>query len=108
MEFTYKIDEVKVYDTDTQKDVIKEATLHIIGTQDGVEYQSFMPIELEEPSESFISFDDLTSSQVETWVKNVLGEDQLQANKDGLASLPSNPFKVGSSRVHPVEKALKE
>ena len=40
--------------------------------------------------------------------KNVLGEDQLQANKDGLASLPSNPFKVGSSRVHPVEKALKE
>ena len=106
MEFTYKIDEVKVYDTDTQKDVIKEAPLHIIGIEDGVEYESFMPIELEEPSESFISFDDLTSSQVETWVKNVLGEDQLQANKDGLASLPSNPFKVGSSRVHPVEKAL--
>ena len=108
MEFTYKIDEVKVYDTDTQKDVIKEATLHIIGTQDGVEYQSFMPIELAEPSESFTSFDDLTSSQVETWVKNVLGEDQLQANKDGLASLPNNPFKVGAARIHPVEKALKE
>ena len=108
MEFTYKIDEVKVYDTDTQKDVIKEATLHIIGIEAGVEYESFMPIELEEPSESFISFDDLTSSQVETWVKNVLGEAQLQANKDGLAALPNNPFKVGASRTHPVEKALKE
>ena len=49
MEFTYKISGIKVYSTDSQTDIIKQATLHIIGTQDGETYESFLPIELEEP-----------------------------------------------------------
>lgn len=107
MEFTYEVSEIKVYDEGSSKDIVKQATLHIIGTQDGESYRSFMPIELKEPSGSFIEFDKLTKSQVETWVKETLGEDQLQANKDGLASIPGNPmFSKEPTRVNPVEKEL--
>ena len=45
MEYTYKVSGVKVYDTDTQKDVVKEATFHITGTKDGKSYDSFLPME---------------------------------------------------------------
>ena len=53
MTFTYKVSGIKVYSTDSQTDIIKQATIHIIGTQDDETYENFMPIELAEPSGSF-------------------------------------------------------
>ena len=107
MEFTYKISGIKVYSTDSQTDIIKQATLHIIGTQDGETYESFLPIELEEPSGSFTEFEEVTESQVEDWLTGTLGEEQLEANKDGLASMHDNPmFTKTATRDNPEEKEL--
>ena len=107
MTFTYKVSRIKVYSTDSQTDIIKEATLHIIGTQDGVSYENFMPIELAEPSGSFKEFGAVDESQVQEWLKGTLGEDQLQANKEGLASMHNNPmFSNAATREQPEEKEL--
>ena len=64
MTFTYKVSRIKVYSTDSQTDIIKEATLHIIGTQGDQTYEYFLPLELAEPSGSFTEFQDVTESQV--------------------------------------------
>ena len=107
MEFTYKISGIKVYSTDSQTDVIKEATLHIIGTQGDQQYESFLPIELAEPSGSFTEFSNVTESQVESWLTVTLGEEQLTANKEGLESMYNNPmFSKTPTRDNPEEKEL--
>ena len=107
MTFTYKVSRIKVYSTDSQTDIIKEATLHIIGTQDGLSFENFMPIELAEPSGSFKEFDAVDEAQVQEWLKGTLGEDQLQANKEGLASMHNNPmFSNAATREQPEEKEL--
>ena len=107
MTFTYKISGIKVYSTDSQTDIIKEATLHIIGTEGSETHESFMPLELSEPSGSFKEFAVVDEAQVITWLKGTLGESQLQANKDGLASLYNNPmFSNTATRERPEEKEL--
>ena len=108
MEFTYKVSGIKVYSTDTQTDIIKEATLHIIGVEGDESYENFMPIELAEPSGSFIEFQEITEAQVAEWLKGTLGEAQLTANKQGLESLVGNStiLPTTSTRDHPEEKAL--
>ena len=107
MEFTYKVSGIKVYSTDSQTDIIKEATLHIIGTEEGETYESFLPLELAEPSDSFAEFGTVTESQVQEWLKGKLGEAQLEANKEGLESLHNNPVIVQTAtRDNPEEKAL--
>jgi hypothetical protein len=107
MEFTYKVSGIKVYSTDSQTDIIKEATIHIIGTEGSETHESFMPIELAEPSGSFKEFDAVDEAQVLTWLKGTLGESQLQANKDGLASLYNNPmFSNIATREQPEDKQL--
>tara|TARA_Y200000002_G_scaffold376473_1_gene380373 strand:- start:576 stop:902 length:327 start_codon:yes stop_codon:yes gene_type:complete len=106
MEFTYKISGIKVY-TDSHTDIIKQATLHIIGTQDEETYESFLPIELEEPSGSFTEFEEVTESQVVDWLTGTLGEDQLESNKEGLESMHDNPmFIKRATRDNPEEKEL--
>ena len=111
MEFTYKVSGIKVYSTETtgskMEDIIKEATLHVIGTKDGQTYENFLPIELAEPSGSFKEFQDISESQVVEWLKNTHGEDQIQAMKEGIESThhdPNNPFKT--ARNNPQEKEL--
>ena len=107
MEFTYKVSGIKVYSTDSQTDIIKEATLHIIGTEGDETYENFMPIELSEPSGSFTEFSSVTASQVEEWLKGTLGEDQIDNHKEGLASMYNNPmFAKTPTRDNPEEKEL--
>jgi hypothetical protein len=107
MEFTYKVSGIKVYSTDSQTDIIKQATLHIIGTEDGETYESFMPIELAEPSGSFTEFSSVSASKVEGWLTGTLGSAQLDANKEGLASMHNNHyFPKTASRDNPEEKEL--
>jgi len=107
MEFTYKISQIKVYTSDSQTDIIKEATLHIIGTEDSETYESFLPIELAAPAGSFTEFSSVTASQVEEWLKGTLGADQLQANREGLASMHNNAnFPKGPTRNNPEPKEL--
>ena len=107
MEFTYKVSAIKVYSTNTQTDIIKEATLHIIGTQDNESYENFLPIELAEPSGSFTEFQNVTEAQVQEWLKGTLGEDQVNANKEGLASMHNNPmFSKTHTRNAPELKEL--
>ena len=108
MEFTYKASGIKVYSTNSQTDIIKQATLHIIGTEGNETYENFLPIELAEPSGSFTEFSNVTEAQVQGWLKGTLGEDQLDANREGLASMYNNPmFAKTSSRNNPEEKELK-
>ena len=107
MTFTYKVSGIKVYSTDSQTDVIKQATLHIIGTEGSETHESFMPLELTEPSGAFKEFEEVDEAQVIAWLKGTLGEDQLQANKEGLASLYNNPmFSKTATRGSPEEKEL--
>ena len=107
MKFTYKISGIKVYSTDSLTDVVKEATLHIIGTQEGQQYENFLPIELAEPSGSFIEFSNVSESQVKSWLTQTLGEQQLKANKEGLEAMYNNPmFSKTPTRDNPEEKEL--
>ena len=107
MEFKYKISGIKVYTNESQNDIIKEATLHIIGTEEGETYESFLPIELAVPSCSFTEFSSVSASQVEGWLTGTLGSEQLNANKEGLASMHNNPdFPKGPTRDNPEEKEL--
>ena len=105
MEFTYKVSGIKVYSTETQTDIIKEATLHIIGTEDGQVHENFMQLELAEPSGSFTEFSSVTETQVQEWLKGTLGEDQIELQKASLASLKDDPLFI-SHRDNPVEKEL--
>ena len=107
MEFTYKVSGIKVYSEEGKADIIKEATLHIIGKQGSDTFESFLPIELAEPSGSFKEFSEVSESQVIEWLKNTHGEDQIQAMKEGMESMhddPNNPMLV--SRDNPQEKEL--
>ena len=107
LEFTYKVSGIKVYSEEGKADIIKEATLHIIATKDGESYESFLPLELAEPSGSFKEFDIIDETQVVTWLKGTLGEDQLTANKEGLKSCFGNPmFSNTPTRDNPQEKEL--
>jgi len=107
MEFTYKISGIKVYSTEDKKDIIKEATLHIIGTENNETYESYLPLLLEEPSSSFTEFEEVTEGQVQEGLKATLGEDQIEENKKGLASLVGNPmFSKQPTRDNPQEKEL--
>ena len=107
MTFTYKVSGIKVYNTDSQTDVIKEATLHIIGTQGDQQYENFLPIELAEPSGSFTEFQDVSEDQVKEWLKGTLGEDQIDNHKEGLESMYNNPmFSNIATRDNPEEKEL--
>ena len=107
MTFTYKVSGIKVYSTDSQTDVIKEATLHIIGTQGDQQYENFLPIELAEPSGSFTEFQDVSEDQVKEWLKGTLGEDQIDNHKEGLESMYNNPmFSNIATRDNPEEKEL--
>ncbi len=107
MTFTYKVSRIKVYSTDSQTDIIKEATLHIIGTQGDQTHENFLPLELAEPSGSFTEFQDVTESQVKEWLKGTLGEDQLNNHKEGLASMYNNPmFSNTATREQPEDKEL--
>ena len=107
MEFTYKISNIKVYSTDSQTDIIKEATLHIIGTEGDQTYENFLPLELAEPAGSFTEFSNVTESQVQEWLKGTLGEEQLAANKEGLESMANNSmFSNTATRDNPELKEL--
>ena len=108
MEYTYKVSGVKVYDAEGKKDIIKEATFHIIGVQDGISYQSFLPREFSEPSSSFTDFENITSDQVLEWLKAELGEEMLTTLKEGLAAIPGSTWEKDSkvARANPVEKDL--
>jgi hypothetical protein len=108
MEFAYKVSGIKVYSTDAQTDIIKEATLHIMGVEGDESYESFMPIELAVPSGSFTEFQEITETQVTTWLKGTLGEAQLAANREGLESLVGNSIilPATSTRDYPEEKSL--
>ena len=107
MTFTYKVSGIKVYSTDSQTDVIKQATLHIIGTEGSETHESFMPLELTEPSGSFKEFAAVDEAQVITWLKGTLGESQLTANREGLKSMYNNPmFSNTATREQPEEKEL--
>lgn len=107
MEFTYKVSGIKVYSEEGNADIIKEATLHIIGTQGSETFENFLPIELAEPSGSFKEFSEVSESQVIEWLRETHGEDQIAAMKEGIASMynnSNNPIKT--SRDNPEEKAL--
>ena len=107
MEFTYKVSGIKVYSEEGKADIIKEATLHIIGKQGSDTFENFLPIELAEPSGSFQEFSEVSESQVIEWLKETHGEDQINAMKEGMASMYNNsssPFKT--SRDNPEEKEL--
>lgn len=107
LEYTYKVSGVKVYSEEDKADIIKEATLHIIATEDGESYESFLPIQLAEPSGSFTQFQNVSEEQVLEWLKGTLGEEQLNANKEGLKSCFGNPmFSSTPTRDNPQEKEL--
>ena len=107
MEFTYKVSGVRVYSEEGKEDIIKGATLHIIGTQGSETFENFVPIELTEPTGSFTEFNEVKESQVIEWLKKAHGEGQINAMKEGMTSMlnnPLNPFNV--SRDNPQEKEL--
>lgn len=58
-----------------------------INASDGVHSAStYGSIGVPEPTpEAFVSYDDLTKEEVQSWVESALGEEQLQAMYDGLA-----------------------
>ena len=107
MEFTYKVSGIKVYSEEGKADIIKEATLHIIGTQADETFENFLPIELAEPSGSFTEFQNVSESQVIEWLKETHGEDHIQAMKEGMQSMFGNQLNpLNSSRNNPEEKEL--
>ena len=77
MKYEYKVSGIKVYSEEGKADIIKEATLHIIGTQGSDTFENFLPIELAEPSGSFKEFSEVSESQVIEWLKETHGEDQI-------------------------------
>ena len=107
MEFTYKVSGVKVYSETGKADIIKEATLHIIGTEGDETFENFLPIELAEPPGSFKEFSEVSEAQVIEWLRKTHGEGQIDAMKEGMASMYNNPNSpVNTSRANPQEKEL--
>lgn len=107
MEFTYKVSGVKVYSETGKADIIKEATLHIIGTEGGETFENFLPIELEEPSGSFKEFSEVNEAQVIKWLTKTHGKKHIDAMKEGMASMYNNPNNpTNNSRANPQEKEL--
>ena len=86
MKFTYKVSGVKVYSETGKADIIKEATLHIIGAEGGE------------------TFDE---AQVIKWLTKTHGKKHIDAMKEGMASMYNNPNNpTNNSRANPQEKEL--
>ena len=58
-------------------------------TVDGVIHsgRSYGSISIPEPSGDFIPYDDVTEANCITWCKSIMGDDQVKATEDNVASM---------------------
>jgi hypothetical protein len=86
--FTHKITSVKTYSKNGLDDIVHTVRYELEGELNGKKQTSFMPITFSEPDPSnFTNFASLTEDQVLLWVKDKLGEAEVNALMHGLDSL---------------------
>jgi hypothetical protein len=83
--FTYKINRIMVYSNQSASNIIGEATLEIEGTLNGKTQKSFFPVYFDTPDyNNFVQYDNVTEQEIITWAISKVGQDQIDAIKDGL------------------------
>ena len=67
---------------------VTEVDFRIDAIRNGKTQSSFMPVTLNEPTGSdFTAYSDLTQAQVLEWVAQIVGEEEINALKNGLNSV---------------------
>jgi hypothetical protein len=84
IQYTTKVNGLRVVNDGGLTDVVKEVDVTIIGSDSGIEFPLAVTIKLPAPdSSAFTAFADVTEAQVTGWVE--AQEDRLQPIKDHIA-----------------------
>lgn len=105
MSHVLKIESMKITG---DNNTVNEVRCFLTVTADtGKSETSVFSIELDEPdANNFIEFNDLTEEQVNDWVVDVLGQDELNARIYGLESKIEENWKVQRTVDTPWSKAV--
>ena len=85
--YTWDVSTVDVKEIDGNADTVFNVHWRLTGTDDANDESATVygaqPLDTEDLSD-FITFADLTVSDVQGWVEAAMGEEEIQAKKDGL------------------------
>jgi hypothetical protein len=83
--FKYELQGAKASSINGMSNVIKEVRFAIIASDGQNEVSSFFPVELDDPiPHEFIGYQALTKENIVSWVVQKLGDDRINALKNGL------------------------
>ena len=83
LNFEEKVDWLKAVDDSTLGTVLVEATYFLLASNGEF---CFRRVVFDKPSSVFTTFEELSEQQVLEWVKTSLGEDEINAMKNGIIS----------------------
>jgi len=88
MEYTWQFPALDVkYSEGELQNVVTTVHWVLVATEDEHTASVYGSIGVPEPTpEQFVSYDDLTQEEVQSWVEDEMGEEQVQAHKDNLAN----------------------
>lgn len=85
IKYTYKITEVKVYSNQQASNIVGEVRFELLAELNGETKKSFFPVEFDAPDYSkFTDYQNLTEQQIIDWVIAKIGQEQVDALKEGL------------------------
>lgn len=85
--FTYNILDVKVYSNNQANNIVGEVKFEIVGELNGKTHRNFFPVELDAPDyQQFTEYQNLSKEQVIQWVIAKVGQDQIDALREGITA----------------------
>jgi hypothetical protein len=99
--YTTSLSEFDVHTKDGMSNILKSVRFTITGSNGQAGHKNTMPVFLDDPeTNSFIEYADLTEEMVMQWVINKLGQEEIDALKNGIDAVlnaqpdPNAPPKV--------------
>jgi len=85
--FTTQITDAKSTNINGMSNILKKVRFILKGTDGDNTTSNFFTVTLDYPDkEKFVEFEDLTRDQIEKWVMDKIGEDQINALKKGMTA----------------------
>jgi len=82
-----EIEDAKATNYNGMTNIVKKVRFILRGTDGTNKAANFFPVTLDYPDkENFIEFEDLKKDQIEKWVMDKVGEDHINALKNGITA----------------------
>jgi hypothetical protein len=83
--FSFDIANIKVYSNAQANNIVGQVRLEIVGELNGKTQKNFFPVDLDAPDyQQFTEYQLLSKEQVMQWVMEKVGQDQIDALKEGI------------------------